>query len=86
MFSGPSTGISDGSASATFEVTILNRQDERPGKPQDLVVRHEDLNSIDVRWDADPADTVPNSLYEVEVTEAGQEPYSGDRLFDDYNS
>ena len=75
VFSGPSTGIPDGSASATFEVTILNRQDERPGKPQDLVVRHEDLNSIDVRWDANPADTGPNSLYELEVTEAGQEPY-----------
>ena len=75
VFSGPSTGISDGSASATFKVTILNSQDERPGKPQDLVVRHEDLNSISIHWDADPADTVPNSLYEVEVTAAGQEPY-----------
>ena len=75
VFSGPSTGVADGSASATFTFTILNEEDERPGSPQDLAVRHEDLNSIRVRWDANPADTEPNSLYELEVTPTGQAPY-----------
>ena len=75
VFSGPSTGVADGSASATFTITILNVEDERPGIPQDLMVRHEDLNSIRVGWHANPADTEPNSLYELEVTETGQAPF-----------
>ena len=73
--SGPSTGIADGSASATFTATILNLSDERPGVVQDLRVTNEDLNSIRLLWSANPDDTEPTSSYELQVTETGQTPY-----------
>ena len=73
--SGPSTGIADGSASATFTVTILNLSDERPGVVQDLRVSNEDLNSIRLHWRVNPDDTEPTSSYELQVTERGQTPY-----------
>ena len=73
--SGPSTGIADGSASATFTVAILNLSDERPGVVQDLRVVNEDLNSIRLHWSANPDDTEPTSSYKLQVTETGQTPY-----------
>ena len=75
VFSGPSTGIADGSASAAFVITVLNAVDELPGAPQNLVVANEDLNSIKLYWRNNTADTVPNSSYELKITETGQTPY-----------
>ena len=75
VFSGPSTGIADGSASAAFVITVLNAVDELPGAPQNLVVLNEDLNSIKLYWRHNTADTVPNSSYELKITETGQTPY-----------
>ncbi|MDE0613404.1 MAG: fibronectin type III domain-containing protein [bacterium] len=71
-YSGPATGVVDGSTSELFRIEIQNLPDEKPAAPSGLHVRNEFADKIEIAWNAPTNSSLPVTFYGIETASSGK--------------